>query len=307
MEARYCAAGDGDEQEREQVARPDRAGAVHELRQRGHLQFRRHDHDADRQAEDGADLQEGRQVVARGQQQPHGQHGGDEAVDDQDPGQALAIEIEHRAQHRMRGHVLTKGDGGHQADEADDRDLADLARTDVAQVHAHEQRDGDGGRDREGAPGRMRQRLHHDQRQHGQDDHHDHEGAEQRDHARDLAQFGLDQIAQRPAVTARRDEQDGEVLHGAGEHHARQDPEHARQVTHLGGQHRAHQGASPRDGGKVVAEQHVLVGRHVVQAVVVLPGRRHARGVQLEDVLGDEPAVIAVCDQVDAYGGNHHP
>ena len=307
MEARHRTAGNGDEQEREQVARPHRAGAVHELRQRGHLQFRRHDHDTDRQTQDRADLQEGRQVVARSQQQPHGQNGGDETVDDQNPGQALAVEVEHRAQHRVRGHVLAERDGGHQAHEADDRHLADLARADIAQVHAHEQRDGNGGGHREGAPRRMRQRLHHDQRQHGQNDHHDHEGAKQRDHTRDLAQLGLDQIAQRTAVAAGRDEENREVLHGAGEHHARQNPQHARQITHLRGQHRANQRAGAGDGGKVVAEQHVLVGRHIVQTIVMLPGRRHARGIQLENVLCDEAAVIAVCDQIDAYGGNHHP
>ncbi|MNS64272.1 hypothetical protein D3C72_973930 [compost metagenome] len=307
MEARHGAASDGDEQEREQVARPHRAGAVHELGQRGHLQLGRHHHDADRQADDGADLQEGRQVVARGQQQPHGQHGRDEAVDDQDPGQALAVEVEHRADDRMRGHVLAEGDGRHQAHEADDRDLADLARADVAQVHAHEERDGNGGGHREGAPRRMRQRLHHDQRQHGQDDHHDHEGAEQRDHARNLAQLGLHQVAQRTAVAASRDEQDREILHRAGEHHAGQDPQHAGQIAHLRGQHRADQRTRAGDGGEVVAEQHVLVGGHVVQAVVVLPCRRHARRVQLEHLARDEAAVITVCDQIYADGGNHHP
>jgi hypothetical protein len=44
------AAGDGDEQEREQRTRPDRAGAVDELGHRRHLQVRRDDQDAERQA-----------------------------------------------------------------------------------------------------------------------------------------------------------------------------------------------------------------------------------------------------------------
>ncbi|MCY1518644.1 hypothetical protein D9M68_533670 [compost metagenome] len=153
----------------------------------------------------------------------------------------------------------------------------------------------------------MRQRLDDDQRQHREDDDHDHERAEQRDHAGDPAQLGLDQVAQRTAVAARRDEQDREVLHGAGEHDARQDPQHARQITHLRGQHRAHQRASAGDGGEVMAEQHVLIRRHVVQAVVVLPCRRHARGVQLEDLVGDESAVVPIGDQIHAYGGDHHP
>ena len=41
MEARHRAAGDGDEQEREQAARPHRAGAVDEPGHGRHLQFGR--------------------------------------------------------------------------------------------------------------------------------------------------------------------------------------------------------------------------------------------------------------------------
>ena len=48
--------------------------------------LRRHDDDADGQRDDGADLQEGGQVIPRRQQQPHRQHRGDEAVADQEPG-----------------------------------------------------------------------------------------------------------------------------------------------------------------------------------------------------------------------------
>ncbi|KAG1437335.1 hypothetical protein G6F56_013156 [Rhizopus delemar] len=115
----------------------------------------------------------------------------------------------------------------------------------------------------------MRQRLHHDQRQHGQDDHHDHEGAEQRDHAGDLTQLGLAQVTQRTAVAAGRDEENREVLHGAGEHHAGQDPQHARQITHLRGQHRADTG---RAAGLAVAALHQFA-RALYQLGLALPQR----------------------------------
>ena len=59
MEAGDRAAGDGDEQEREQGAFPHRAGAVDELGDRRHFQLRVEDHDADRQPDDHADFQEG--------------------------------------------------------------------------------------------------------------------------------------------------------------------------------------------------------------------------------------------------------
>jgi hypothetical protein len=121
------------------------------------------------------------------------------------------------------------------------------------------------------------------------------------------AQLRLDQVAQRAAVAAHGDEQHDEVLHRAGKHHAGQDPQHAGQVAHLRGQHRADQRAGAGDGGKVVAEQHVLVGRHVVEAVVELVGRGHAARVQAQHFVGDEQAVEAVGDQVDADRGNHDP
>ena len=95
----------------------------------------------------------------------------------------------------------------------------------------------------------------------------------------------LDQVAQRAAVAARGDEQHDEVLHRAGEHDAGQDPQHAGQVAHLRRQHRADQRTRARDRGEVVAEQHVFVGRHIVEAVVVPHGRRRARRVELQHVL----------------------
>ena len=85
MEAGHRATGNGDEQEREQGALPDRAGTVGELGQGRHLQFRRDDQDTDRQAHDGADLEESRQVVTRRQHQPYRQHGSHEAITDQHP------------------------------------------------------------------------------------------------------------------------------------------------------------------------------------------------------------------------------
>ena len=121
------------------------------------------------------------------------------------------------------------------------------------------------------------------------------------------AQLGLDHVAERAAVAARGDEQDHEVLHRAGEDDAGQDPQRAGQIAHLRGQHRADQRAGAGDGREVVAEQDVLVGRHVIEAVVVLDGRRDAVRVEPQHRRGDEQAVEAVGDQVDADGGDDQP
>ncbi len=74
MEAGDRAAGDGDKQEREQVAGPYRAGTIDKLGQRRHRQGRAHNQDANRQPHDGADFQEGGEIIARGQQQPDRQY-----------------------------------------------------------------------------------------------------------------------------------------------------------------------------------------------------------------------------------------
>jgi hypothetical protein len=103
------------------------------------------------------------------------------------------------------------------------------------------------------------------------------------------------------------DEQHDEILHRAGKHHAGQNPEHAGQIAHLRGQHGAHERACPGNGREVVPEQHVLVGGNVVEPVVVTPGGRLAGAVQAEHLVGNEAAVVAIRDQVDAYGGHHHP
>ena len=50
-----------------------------------------------------------------------------------------------------------------------------------------------------------------------------------------------------------------------------------------------------------------LVGRHVVHAVVVPDGGRRARRVHLEHLVGDELAVEAVGDEIDAERCRHEP
>ena len=82
MEAADRAAGDRDEAEREDLAGEDRAGAVHEARERGQLELRPHEQDADAEQQHDAELHEGAEVVARREQQPHRQRAGEEAVDD---------------------------------------------------------------------------------------------------------------------------------------------------------------------------------------------------------------------------------
>ncbi len=196
MEPRYRATSDGDEQEREQRALPDRAGAIGELGQRWHLELRGDDQDADGKAHDGADLEEGRQVVTRGQHQPDRQHGGDKAVAHQHPGDLYTGKGESWAPDRIRSNLAAQPDGSKQQHYADDGNLTDAAGADIAHVDAHEHGDRDGRHHREHAPGALGQGLDHDQRQHREDDDHDQETAEQGDGARYAAHLFTHHVAQ---------------------------------------------------------------------------------------------------------------
>ncbi len=94
MEAGDRAAGNRDEDERKHLAAENRAGAVDEVCDRRHLQVRMHDHDGNREQHDDAELEKGRQVVARRQQQPHRQNSRDPAVADHEARDGLRSEVE---------------------------------------------------------------------------------------------------------------------------------------------------------------------------------------------------------------------
>ena len=119
--------------------------------------------------------------------------------------------------------------------------------------------------------------------------------------------LGADHVAEAAAVAADRNEQDEEILHGAGEHHAGENPERAGKIAHLGGEHRAHQRSGPGDGGEMVTEEHVFVGGHVIQAVIARVGGGLPGGVELEDGTGEEQAIEAIGDGVDTDCRNDQP
>ena len=125
--------------------------------------------------------------------------------------------------------------------------------------------------------------------------------------AGDLAHFGLHHLAQRPAVAAGGDEQNHEILDRAGKHHADQDPEHARQITHLGRQNRPDQRSSAGDRRKVMAKQDVAVGRNVIEAVVQTQGGRGPVGVESGDPSREVEAVVAIGDQIGRHRGDDDP
>ncbi|KAG5722315.1 hypothetical protein E4T56_gene9364, partial [Termitomyces sp. T112] len=291
VETRHRPAGDGDEEKRKQSARPHRPAARHELRQRGHFQRRGHDQNADGQRDDRADLQEGRKIIARRQQEPDRQQRGHRAIDDQDP-----ADLDRRIGERRQ-----------QAHEAQQRNLAHAPRTEPARIGPHRQRQRHCGRYGEHAPWAFRQGFHHDQRQHRQDDHHDHEGAEQRDAARHLAHFHADDLAQGFAAAPHRDAQHEEILHRARQHHAKDDPERSGQIAHLRRQHRPDQRPGPGNRGKMVAKQDIAIRRHIIQPIGHRVRRSGPRRIEAHHPRPDKPRIEAIGGQKAPQRSHHQP
>ena len=130
---------------------------------------------------------------------------------------------------------------------------------------------------------------------------------DQRGGAADRADLVARHLPEDLAVAAHGEEQDDHVLHGAGEDHADDDPDRARQIAHLRGEHRADERAGAGDRGEVVAEQHAPVGRLEVDVVLEPLGGRRALVVDPQHLVGDEARVEAVGDRVRADRGDDQP
>ena len=288
---------------------PEKTGPVPSMNRVdvGHAQLRRDDVDADRERDDGADLEERRQVVARREHQPHRQAGSDRAVDDDRPRDLGAAERERGTPARVLGDRPTEPDRAEQQHDAERRGLPDAPRADEAHVDAHGERDRDRRGDRERAPRAFGERLDDHERQDREDDDHDRQHADERERARHVAELHLDHLAEGPAVAPHRDEQHDHVLDGAGEHDTGEEPQRAGQVAHLRREHRTDERPGAGDGREVMAVEHPLVGRDVVHPVVVAHRRCHPARVDLQHARGDVHAVVAVGEEVDRQGRRHEP
>ncbi|MND90784.1 hypothetical protein D3C80_828780 [compost metagenome] len=120
MEARYRATGDGDKQEREHVTGPDRAGAVNKFGQRRHGQRRAHDQNTNRQADNCADFEEGREIIAWCQQQPDRQNRRHKTIAHQHPGQLYASKVKIRRPGWALCHPAARNNRKHQEEQAND-------------------------------------------------------------------------------------------------------------------------------------------------------------------------------------------
>ena len=306
MKARHRGAGDGDETKREDRAGEDRATAVNEPGERGHAQRRSQQHDGQPEQGDRAKFHERAQVVPRREQEPHGQHRGQETVAHDPPGERRPLEGQRVRQHRAVN-PLAPGDRQQQAGETEHAHEPNLSRCQIAQAQSHEHRDRHGRSDGEQAPGTLGQRLHHDEGQHREQDDHDGDNADQGEKARQGPDLLAHHLAKRFASPADRTEQDDGVVHGAAEGRTDEDPQHARKVAELRGQHRSDERTRSGDRREVVSKHDPAVGLNVITAVFMHNGWRRAQLVDGQHP-GHQPGTVeAPGDGEHAYGGHHHP
>ena len=118
--------------------------------------------------------------------------------------------------------------------------------------------------------------------------------------AGDGPDLGTCDLGQRSAAAPRRGPQDDEVVDGACEADAGDQPDQPGRVAELRREHGTDERAGAGDRGEVMAEQHQSMRRMVVVAVVADVRRRHPRVVERHDPRRDERAVVAIRDRQDA-------
>ena len=123
----------------------------------------------------------------------------------------------------------------------------------------------------------------------------------------DFADLFAGHLAERFAVAAHGAEQDHEILHGAAEHRADDDPERAGQIAELRGERGADQRTGAGDGGEMVAEDDPFIGGLEIVAVAQTLGGGGALVVEDHHSRGDEFCVEAESDGVGAGGGHDQP
>jgi hypothetical protein len=143
--------------------------------------------------------------------------------------------------------------------------------------------------------------------QHREQDHHDQQHAHQRNAPRHWPHLRAHQIAKRPAIASGRQKQNGHVLNRPGKHDAGQDPQRARQIPHLSGEDRSDERSRAGNGSEVMAEQHVAVGRHIIEGIIVSISRGLSSGIDAQHLAGDEQGIEAKGDEVNAKGGDDQP
>ena len=262
MEAGDCATRDGDKQQRE-----DAGGAVRDgLAKRGCRNFRANHQEGAVEDDQANEELQAVDVVARLQQYPHGQKRGDECVGEQeDDPPAASRDTQHFLRQGER-HAVTQDHQAVERGNAHDgyqRQVPLEAVDGLADQQRHHDRTP--GWDNGGRGGDQQVRNHHGERgihheQQQEDDNQEQVAAARADVAAGQGADGLAAVAlggpQRP-----------QIMHPRKEHRAKGHPQKRRHPAPNHGNGWADNRRRTRNGGEVVAPQHVFVGGHEVHAV----------------------------------------
>ena len=265
------------------------------------------EHQRHRQQHYGTGLEEGGQVVARGEQQPHRQDGGTKSIGHDKARQHQRREVEQPAQARVVIHPAAAHEREEHQHHAEQRALEHPPRPPHPQVKTHERRGRDGCQHRERRPRAVLHDIHDHQPEHGAQDHHDEECADKGCETAERPEFIVRHPSEAAAVAAYRQQQDSHVLHTAAEHRSHQDPQRSGQITELRGECRTHERPGTGDGGEVMTEHDGAMRRHEVAAVIQTLRRSRAGGIDRQHLRGDPRAVEAQAEQVSAHRRGEDP
>ena len=95
-------------------------------------------------------------------------------------------------------------------------------------------------------------------------------------------------------IVAHGTKEDDHVVDSTGEDAADEDPQGAGQITELSGNDRAYERAGTGNSGEVMAEDDVLVSRHVVVTVFEAEGRRDLVLIDRQDFCRNKGAIETV-------------
>ena len=194
VESGDSATGNRYKTEWKQLARKYRTGAVDEPADGREFQRGQNQKNPQRQGEDGAQLHERAQVIARRQQQPDREHTRGKPIEHDGPGERFSLQREQFCQAGVAVDELSAPNRQQQQRDAQGGGLQDFAHTPPAEVAAHEHRDGNRRAYRKNAPRTFGQRFDHHQGQHGQQDDHDRENSDDADDARRRVEFLFDHL-----------------------------------------------------------------------------------------------------------------
>ena len=286
MKARDGAAGDGHEQQRHDRRRAGRHVLVEGRGHHGGV----HQEDGGIQHQQTHEELQAVDVVTRLQQHPHRQQRSHGRVDEQqdDPpcigGQAHHVLGQTQREDRAQ---IDEQIERHHTDQRHPEQVQLVAVDALADDEGHHQR----APDRQHRRRRLDHHLRDDHTEHGVD----HQQQQEDHHHEQAAGAAIDHPpgngADRQPPVAHTGPHRRHVMHASNEDGAAHHPDKGRQPAPDDRNGRPDDGRRPRHRGEVVPPEHVLVGRHIVDAVLHgMRGRLVVR-VELEDLLRNEARI----------------